>query len=181
MRAVAAVNSTSTATTSGSSRSDQPGTTWYHHIRPASTSADTAKSTSETSTAEKGKISRGKYTFVTRLGLLVRDVTENRSADEKKFHATRPQKAYTGYGRPTSITATRVKITEKIRGFTRGMKIAHPNPMTVCLYRSKRSRDVIRTSNSRYSHCSAITSRSLFTGGNSANDSPRHDRHRTYL
>ena len=61
------------------------------------------------------------------------DVTEKRSAEEKKFQATSPQNAYTGYGMPTSIAATRVKITEKMAVLTSGMKIAHPNPITVCL------------------------------------------------
>src|SRR5207247_4825893 len=91
----------------------------------------------------------------------VSDVTEKVSDEAKKVHATSPQKAYTGYARPTSMAATRVKITEKIAVFTSGMKIAQPNPITVCLYRSRRSRAVMRTSSSRYSHCSVRTSARL--------------------
>ena len=34
---------------------------------------------------------------------------------------------------PTSIVATRVKITEKTAVLTSGMKIAQPKPITVCL------------------------------------------------
>jgi hypothetical protein len=65
--------------------------------------------------------------------LLVSEVTENRSAEAKKFQASRPQNAYSGYGMPTSSGATRVKITEKTAVFTSGISTAQPNPITVCL------------------------------------------------
>jgi hypothetical protein len=34
---------------------------------------------------------------------------------------------------PTSIGATRVKMTEKTAVFSNGMNTAHPKPMIVCL------------------------------------------------
>src|SRR5262245_58289377 len=94
---------------------------------------ETRKSTSVTKTAENGKISRGKYTFVTSVLLAVNEVTANRSADEKKFHAIRPLNANSGYGIPVSRGATREKMTEKITVLMSGMNTAQPNPITVCL------------------------------------------------
>src|SRR4051794_7709400 len=107
------------------------------------TTLETTKSASETRVAENGKISRGKDTFDTRFGLLVRELVANRNDDAKKFQANSPVYAKSGYGIPASIGATRVKITENTIVFTSGMKIAHPNPITVCLYRSSKSRLVI--------------------------------------
>ena len=57
---------------------------------------------------------------MTRLGFEVSETTEKRSDEAKKFQATSPQNAYTGYGAPTSIVATRVKITVKDRGIDEG-------------------------------------------------------------
>src|SRR5439155_19580100 len=102
-------------------------------ISPASTSDPTAKSTSDTAMAENGNISRGQYTFVTRFVLLVSDTTAKRCDAAKKFQARSPQYANTGYGRPASIGATRMKIREKTAVLTSGMNIAQPTPITVCL------------------------------------------------
>src|SRR6187399_59442 len=99
----------------------------------ARTDAPTMKSTMQTAIAENGKISRGKYTFVTRLVLLVRETTENRSDEASRFHAHKPQYANSGYGTPVSIGATRMNTTENTAVFTSGMKMAQPNPMIVCL------------------------------------------------
>src|SRR4029079_16608355 len=93
----------------------------------------TAKSTAETITAENGKISRGKYTFATRLMFAVSELTEKRSADAKKFHARSPVYANTGYGTPTLIGATRMNTTENRMVLMTGMNTAQPKPITVCL------------------------------------------------
>src|SRR5712692_3298240 len=97
----------------------------------------------DTITDEMGKISLGKYTLVTRLPLPVKDETANRKAAAEKFHVSNPQYAKSGYGMPVSSGATRMKMTEKTAVFTSGMNIAQPNPMIVCLYRTRRSRSVI--------------------------------------
>src|ERR671931_2745161 len=99
----------------------------------ASTTDATAKSTSDTAIAENGNISRGQYTFVTRFVLLVSDTTAKRCDAAKKFQASSPQYAKTGYGSPVSIGATRMKMSEKTAVLTSGMKIAQPTPITVCL------------------------------------------------
>src|SRR6266498_3016863 len=112
-------------------------------MNATSTIPATAKSTSETITAENGKISRGKYTFVTRFTLPVNEFIENFNELAKKFHAQSPQYAKTGYGTPTSIRAIRVNTTVKMAVLSNGMNTAHPNPIIVCLYRRSRSRFVI--------------------------------------
>src|SRR5436190_14509956 len=94
---------------------------------------ETAKSTSETITAENGKISRGKYTFVTRLVFAVSEFTANRSDEANRFQAIRPVYEKIGYGMPVSSGATRTKMTEKMRVFSSGMNTAQPKPMIVCL------------------------------------------------
>ena len=91
---------------------------------------------------------------MTRFVLAVSDVTANRSADAVKFHASRPQYANSGYGTGVDTGATRVKTSEKMIVFRSGVASAQPNPMTVCLYRSSRSRDVIWIRSSRNSTCS---------------------------
>ena len=63
----------------------------------------TSVSTSATSTADVGNTSRGKKILVTSVELEVSDVAANRSAEAKKFHASNPVKAYSGYGTPVSI------------------------------------------------------------------------------
>jgi len=70
--------------------------------------AATAESTSATATAANGKISRGKYTFVTRFVFAVSEVTAKRSADAVKFHTSNPQYANNGYGTLVSMGATRI-------------------------------------------------------------------------
>ena len=50
------------------------------------------KSTSALPIEAKGRISRGKYTFVTRLALSTTERTESDSAFEKRFHARRPER-----------------------------------------------------------------------------------------
>src|SRR6266550_287011 len=99
----------------------------------ARTVAATAKSTSDTATAENGKISRGKYTLVTMFVFAVNDVTANRSAEAVKFQASSPQYANKGYGTRVSTGATRMKITEKMMVFDVGLRSAHPSPIAVCL------------------------------------------------
>src|SRR5687767_7359978 len=103
----------------------------------------TARSTTATITVENGKISRGKYTLATRLMLAVKDPTENLSDEANRFHASSPAYEKTGYGTPTSSGATFMNTTEKMTVLTSGVKMAQPNPMIVCLYRSSRSRRVI--------------------------------------
>src|ERR1700730_1952567 len=102
-------------------------------MRPTSTTDPTTRSTRQTRIAEKGNISRGKYTFCTRFELPVNERIEKRSDDAKKFQARKPQYAKSGYGTGVSIRATLVKMTEKTAVFTSGMKIAQANPITVCL------------------------------------------------
>src|SRR5438128_4654724 len=97
------------------------------------TMLETAKSTRETSVDETGKISLGKKTLLTRLALLVSELTAKRSEEARKFHAARPQYANIGYGTSVEIGATLVKMTENTAVFTSGMNTAQPNPITVCL------------------------------------------------
>src|SRR5262245_65527270 len=89
--AIAAVKIISTTSTTGRKRIAGVTGIRYQSIRAMSSTPPTAKSTAETITAENGKISRGKYTFATRLMFVVSELTENRSDDAKKFQASNPQ------------------------------------------------------------------------------------------
>src|SRR5687768_8131655 len=102
------------------------------------------KSNSATSTEDMGMMRRGKYIFLMMLAFVTILLPALASPVEKIFQITKPQRANNGYGMPRSLLAEISLPKPKVNSavITRGCKMAHKNPSTVCLYFTLISRHV---------------------------------------
>ena len=118
----------------GAAISAGPGAMPYQIMKPASSKADTARSTRPGSTDAIGAETRGKYTLVTSWTLVTRLSGALVIAPEKYVHAMKPMYAKTGYGtEPLETFASRLKTNVKISAPNSGCRSAHTAPNAVCL------------------------------------------------
>src|SRR6185503_4724937 len=105
-----------------------------HSSSTSSPASAMARSTSAAATYVAGRISRGKYTFVTSCAWETRLVVPLVDAVLKKVHASSPAYANTPYGTPSlGIRTSRVNTTVKIAINARGCSTAHAGPSSDCL------------------------------------------------
>src|SRR5713226_5323808 len=84
--------------TGASANSGPFGQVPYLAINPISTNIPIAKSTTGVNTADNGNMTRGKYTFVTRLAFETRLMLEPLSEEVKYCIGSRPAYTSVGYG-----------------------------------------------------------------------------------
>src|SRR6516165_12097476 len=136
----------------GSTRIRQPGAYRYQTISSIKIEKVIRKSTNATTTVAVGTISRGKYTLLIKLALLIRLLEASLNPVEKKVHGKIPARTIKGYGAVPSEgrRAIRPKMMVKTSMERTGRISAQSKPITVCLYRTDRSRHASTRNSSRY-------------------------------
>ncbi len=95
-----------------------------------STSTEKRKSTDLAMTADKGKITRGKYTFDRSMAFPVKEVAAELRELENRFQYVSPQNRNTTYGMPSKPLARNIyeKTKDHIIAISKGFIIAQYNP-----------------------------------------------------
>src|SRR5262245_36910212 len=117
------------------------GTNSYQIINTTINAAEIRKSTKLVITLAAGMTRRGKYTFEIRFAFVTRLLPLSESAVEKNCHGSIPQKTRSGYlTPPDGILPSLPKTSVRTTIVRMGRISDQATPTTVCLYRTRMSR-----------------------------------------